>query len=149
MTGLSRNMIIVILVLVVVGFFAYSYLSNNDDSTETVTASELVTLFNANGGVVSLEEDTLTAEIEGTTYEATVTDDFDTSQFLPTALDDGRLTIGYEQDVSEAESPSWASSLVSLLPILLIGALAVWMMRRRATQAQQQQGPQEPPDQPQ
>jgi hypothetical protein len=112
-----------------------------------------VTLFNANGGVVSLEEDTLTAEIEGTTYEATVTDDFNVSELLPDARDDTRLTVGYELDVSEAESSSWASSLISLLPILLIGALAIWMMRRRATQAPQgpqgPQGPQEPPGQPQ
>jgi len=142
-TGLSRNMIIVVMVLLVVGFFAYSYLSN-DDSTETVTASELVTLFEDNGGVVGIEGDTLTAEIDGKTYEATVTDGIDASDFLPTALDDGRLTISYEQTVSEAEGSSWVSSLVSLLPILLIGALAVWMMRRRSTQA-----PTEPPNQPQ
>ena len=143
MAGLSRNMIIVVLVLVVVGFFAFSYLSN-DDSTETVTASELVTLFNENGGVVSIEEDTLTAEIDGKKYEATVTDGFETSEFLPEAIDDGRLTIGYEQSVSEAEGSSWTSSLISLLPILLIGAVAIWMMRRRATQA-----PTQPPNQPQ
>jgi ATP-dependent Zn protease len=142
-TGLSRNMIIVVMVLLVVGFFAYSYLSN-DDETETVTASELVTLFEQNGGVVTIEEGTLTAEIDGKKYEATMTDEVGSSDFLPEALDDGRLTIGYETTVSEAEGSSWVSSLVSLLPILLIGAIAVWMMRRRATQA-----PTNPPDQPQ
>lgn len=141
MTGLSRNMIIVVMVLVVVGFFAYSYLSNDDD-TETITASELVILFKDNGGVVSIEENTLTAEIDGKKYEATAMDEVDTSEFLPAALDDSRLTIGYETTVSEAEGSSWVSSLVSLLPIILIGALAVWMMRRRVTQA-----PTEPPDQ--
>ena len=146
MTGLSRNMIIVVMVLLVVGFFAYSYLSNDDD-TETITASNLVTLFKNDGGVVSIEGDTITAEIDGKKYEATATDGVVSSDFLPEAHDDSRLTIGYETTVSEAESSSWVSSLVSLLPILLIGAVAIWMMRRRATQAPQ--GPQEPPNQPQ
>jgi ATP-dependent Zn protease len=143
-TGLSRNMIIVVMVLLVVGFFAYNYISN-DDGPEAVTASEVVTLFNENGGVVSIEGDTLTAEIDGKQYEATVTDDFDASQFLPEALDDSRLTIGYETTVSESGESGWGSSLISLLPILVIGAVAVWMLRRRTSQAPQ--GPQGPPEQ--
>ena len=128
MPKISRNTIIYILVAVAVIAAGYM-LCVPRGSTEKVSADDIKNLFFINGGYVSIENETIKAEIDGDKYEAVRPQDFDISVFTTREIGDGKLTIAYDDDGDS--SGNWTTMVLTFLPIVLLGIL-LWVFLRRA-----------------
>lgn len=131
MPKISRSLIIWLIVLaVVIGIF-FTLISPGEKA-ERLTTGEIIALVKEKGtqeapADVTVKEQTLSVVIEGKKYEATVPADFDAFQVFSSEYNEGKVTINYE---SPSRWGDWVGILINFLPLILFGALILFMLRQ-------------------
>jgi cell division protease FtsH len=112
---------LLILVAMVAIFFNFILPSGGPEHMDT---GELLALLEAQGGEVTIKEQTLTAKIGDEEYKTTVPKDFDAFEHFEGA---DNVEINYK---GSSGWGSWASILINFLPLILFGALILFIMRQ-------------------
>jgi len=123
MPRISRGLIIWLIILVAVIAIFFTLISPGGGGEE-LTTGEIIDLLNENGGEVTIKGETLTAVVNGTTYETTVPADFDAFERFAGASKP--VTINYEKP----SGWNWSSLLISFLPFILLIALVIFILRQ-------------------
>jgi cell division protease FtsH len=126
MPKISRSLVIwlVILVIAVVIFFT---LISPGGGGESFTTAEVISKIHDEGGEVTIKGTSLTAVIGGETYETTVPESFDAFEEFGTEISQGKVSLNYE---GESGWGSWAGILINFLPLILFGALLLFILRQ-------------------
>src|SRR4030043_785550 len=131
MPKISRNLIIwlVILAVVIGVFFTLISPGEKTERLNTLTAIEELKEY---GGDITIKEQTLSAEINGGQYvgkkiETTVPADFDAFTVFAAQIDKGTVSIDYQRPSSWG---NWVGILINFLPLILFGALILFMLRQ-------------------
>jgi cell division protease FtsH len=135
MPKISRSLIIWLIVLAVVIAVFFTLISPSNKSV-TIPTSELISdlqqgLSPAGGNYttadLTIKDTSLTAVIDGKTYTTTVPSDFNASQVFATQIEQGKLTYNYQ---GPSRWGSWGTILLNLLPLIIFGALILFMLRQ-------------------
>jgi len=126
MPKISRSLVIwlVILVIAVVIFFT---LISPGGGGESFTTAEVISKIHNEGGEVTIKGTSLTAVIGGETYKTTVPESFDAFEEFGTEISQGKVSLNYE---GESGWGSWAGILINFLPLILFGALLLFILRQ-------------------
>jgi cell division protease FtsH len=135
MPKISRSLIIwlIVLAVVIAVFFA---LMSPGTKTETLPSSELITDLqqgiapsggNYTTAALTIKDTSLTAVIDGKTYTTTIPSDFDAFQAFAPQIDQGRVTVNYQ---GPSRWSGWGTILLNFLPLILIGAFVIFMLRQ-------------------
>jgi cell division protease FtsH len=131
MPKISRNLIIWLIILaVVIGVF-FTLISPGEKSERISTLTAIEEL-KAYGGDITIREQTLSGVINGGQYagkkiETTVPADFDAFTVFAAQIDQGKITINYE---GPSRWGNWVGILINFLPLILFGALILFMLRQ-------------------
>jgi cell division protease FtsH len=112
---------LLILVAMVAIFFNFILPSGGPEHMDT---GELLALLKAQGGEVTVKEQTLTAKIGDDEYKTTVPKEFDAFTYFEGS---DNVDINYK---GSSGWGSWASILINFLPLILFGALILFIMRQ-------------------
>jgi cell division protease FtsH len=138
MPKISRSLIIWLIVLAVVIAVFFTLISPGSKSV-AVQSSQLITdlqqgkgpgnetLTSANPADVTIKDTSLTAVIAGTTYTTNVPSNFDAFQVFASQITNGTVNVNYQG------SSRWGSIgtiLINFLPLILFGALIIFMLRQ-------------------
>ena len=136
MPKISRSLIIWLIVLAVV-IAVFFTLMTPGTKTVTLTSSELITdlqqgIDPAGGNytapaTLTIKDTSLTAVIEGKTYTTTVPSNFDAFQVFASQIGNGTVTVNYQ---GASRWSSWGTILINFLPLILFGALIIFMLRQ-------------------
>ncbi|MGB2884391.1 MAG: ATP-dependent zinc metalloprotease FtsH [Dehalococcoidia bacterium] len=126
MPKISRSLIIwlVILVIAVVIFFT---LISPGGGGEQLTTAEVVDKIHNEGGEVTIKGTSLIAVIGGETYETRIPESFDAFEEFETEISQGKVSLNYE---GQSGWGSWAGILINFLPLILFGALLLFILRQ-------------------
>jgi cell division protease FtsH len=126
MPRISRSLIIwlVILVIAVVIFFT---LISPGGGGERLTTAEVVAKIHNEGGEVTIKGTSLTAVIGGETYETRIPESFDAFEEFETEISQGKVSLNYE---GQSGWGNWAGILINFLPLILFGALLLFILRQ-------------------
>ncbi|MGB3129436.1 MAG: ATP-dependent zinc metalloprotease FtsH [Dehalococcoidia bacterium] len=126
MPRISRSLIIwlVILVIAVVIFFT---LISPGGGGESLTTAEVVDKIHNEGGEVTIKGTSLIAVIGGETYETRIPESFDAFEEFETEISQGKVSLNYE---GQSGWGSWAGILINFLPLILFGALLLFILRQ-------------------
>ena len=126
MPKISRSLIIwlVILVIAVVIFFT---LISPGGGGESLTTAEVVDKIHNEGGEVTIKGTSLIAVIGGETYETRIPESFDAFEEFETEISQGKVSLNYE---GQSGWGSWAGILINFLPLILFGALLLFILRQ-------------------
>ena len=142
MPKISRSLIIWLIVLAVVIAVFFTLMS---PGTKTVTlyvvrvdqrfaAGEDPPSAKGPGGnitqppaVLTIKDTSLTAVIDGKTYTTTVPSNFDAFQVFASQIGNGTVTVNYQ---GASRWSSWGTILINFLPLILFGALIIFMLRQ-------------------
>ena len=126
MPKISRSLIIwlVILVIAVVIFFT---LISPGGGGESLTTAEVVDKIHNEGGEVTIKGTSLIAVIGGETYETRIPESFDAFEEFETEISQGKVSLNYE---GQSGWGSWAGILINFLPLILFGALLLFILSR-------------------
>ena len=126
MPKISRNLIIWLVILaVVIGVF-FTLISPGE-KTERLTTLEAIEMIKDKGGEVTVKEQTLTVVIDEKKYETTVPADFDAFTVFAAQIEKGTVSINYE---GPSRWGNWVGILINFLPLILFGALILFMLRQ-------------------
>ncbi|UCC60264.1 MAG: ATP-dependent zinc metalloprotease FtsH [Dehalococcoidia bacterium] len=126
MPKLSRGLVIwlIILVVAIVIFFTVISPGGGGDGEE-VTTGEVIAMLHESGGEVTIQGDSMTAKIGDKEYKVTVPADFDAFDEF---RDDSDVSINYLG--TGGGWGSWAGILINFLPLILFGALLLFILRQ-------------------
>jgi len=134
MPKISRGLIIWLIILIVGIVLFFTLISPGGGATK-IDLLEMIDMINPVNGEYSYTEadltikgQTLTATIDGTEYETTVPTDFDPLVTFVTPIADGKVAKVEFQ--SSGGLGSWASILINFLPLILFGALLLFILRQ-------------------
>jgi len=129
MPKISRNLIIWLVILaVVIGVF-FTLISPGE-KIERLPTLDLITKLQSDGGAITIKEQTLTAVINDVKYETTVPSDFNALDYFGNQACVGctpHISINYE---GPSRWGNWGGILISFLPLIIIGALILFMLRQ-------------------
>jgi len=129
MPKISRNLIIWLVILaVVIGVF-FTLISPGE-KIERLATLDLITKLQSDGGAITIKEQTLTAVINDVKYETTVPSDFNALDYFGNQACVGctpHISINYE---GPSRWGNWGGILISFLPLIIIGALILFMLRQ-------------------
>jgi len=120
---ISRGLIIWLIILVAVIAIFFTLISPGGGGEE-VSTGEIISMLKENGGKVTIKGQSLTAVINGKTYETSVPEGFDAFEKFEGAAKP--VTINYEA----AGGWNWAGMLINFLPLILFGALLIFILRQ-------------------
>jgi len=140
MPKISRSLIIWLIVLAVVIAVFFALMSPGTKSV-SVQSSDLIGALqqgkalpppegpggNYTTAVLTIKDTSLTAVIDGTTYTTTIPSDFDAFQAFAPQIDQGRVTVNYQ---GASRWSGWGTILLNFLPLILIGAFVIFMLRQ-------------------
>ncbi len=130
MPKISRSLIIWLIVLAVVIAVFFTLISPGE-KVERLSTLELIRKLQANGGDVTIKGQTLTAEVDGVKYKTTIPSDFNALEYFgnQTSVDctENCISINYQ---APSGWGSWATILINFLPLILFGALILFMLRQ-------------------
>jgi cell division protease FtsH len=135
MPKISRSLIIWLVVLAVVIAVFFTLISPGNKA-ETLPTSELISDLqqgkSPSGGnyttaVLTIKDTSLTAVIDDKTYTTTIPADFDASQVFAAQIEQGKVTYNYQ---GAGRWGSWGTILINFLPLILFGALIIFMLRQ-------------------
>jgi len=136
MPKISRSLIIWLIVLAVVIIVFFTLLTPGT-KTVSLPSSELITDLQQRtdpaGGnftspaVVTIKDTSLTAVIDGKTYTTTVPSNFDAFQTFASQIATGTVSVNYQ---GSSRWSSWGTILLNFLPLILFGALIIFMLRQ-------------------
>jgi cell division protease FtsH len=141
MPKISRSLIIWLVVLAVVIAIFFTLISPGSKSV-SVQSSVLISALQQGkappppegpGGnftspaVLTIKDTSLTAVIDGVTYTTTVPSDFDAFQVFASQIGNGTVTVNYQ---GASRWGSWGTILLNFLPLILFGALIIFMLRQ-------------------
>ena len=135
MPKISRSLIIWLVVLAVVIAIFFTLISPGN-KTETLPTSELISDLqqgrspaggNYTTADLTIKDTSLTAVIDGKTYTTTIPSDFNASQVFATQIEQGTVTYNYQ---GPSRWGSWGTILINFLPLILFGALIIFMLRQ-------------------
>jgi len=129
MPKISRKLIIWLVVLVaVIAIFFIVISPSGGGGGESVAASELIKEVQAGGTwEVTKKSTSLTAVSDDKTLKATVQEDFQAYDVFKSQIDAGKVELAYEKSSGWG---NWASILINFLPLILFGALLIFMLRQ-------------------
>jgi cell division protease FtsH len=126
MPKISRGLIIWLVILVVAIVIFFTVISPGGGG-ESITTAELIDKIRNEGGDVAIKGTTLTADINGKTYETTIPESFDAFDVFATEISQGKVSLNYE---GQGGWGSWAGILINFLPLLIFGALLLFILRQ-------------------
>ena len=135
MPKISRSLIIWLVVLAVVIAVFFTLISPGNKA-ETLPTSELISDLqqgkSPSGGnyttaVLTIKDTSLTAVIDDKTYTTTIPADFDAFQVFASQIGNGTVTVNYQ---GASRWGSWGTILINFLPLILFGALIIFMLRQ-------------------
>ncbi len=135
MPKISRSLIIWLVVLAVV-IAIFFLLTDTGSKSESLPTSELISYLqqgksptggNYTTAELTIKSTSLTAKIDGVSYKTTIASDFDASQVFATQIEQGKLTYNYK---GESGWSNWGTILLNFLPLILFGALIIFMLRQ-------------------
>jgi cell division protease FtsH len=136
MPKISRSLIIWLIVLAVVIAVFFTLMSPGTKSVSeqsSVLISALQQGIDPAGGnytapaVLSIKDTSLTAVIDGKTYTTTVPSNFDAFQVFASQIGNGTVTVNYQ---GASRWSSWGTILINFLPLIIFGALIIFMLRQ-------------------
>ena len=136
MPKISRSLIIWLIVLAVVIAVFFTLMSPGTKSVSeqsSVLISALQQGIDPAGGnftapaVLTIKDTSLTAVIDGTTYTTTVPSNFDAFQVFAPQIGNGTVTVNYQ---GASRWSGWGTILINFLPLILFGALIIFMLRQ-------------------
>ncbi len=128
----------IIYVVIVIGLMiAMFMLCSPNVEEEESTSSEIIELFQNEGGYIKITVDSLEAHIDGKKYTADKPDGFSPTILLPSEITgDKQLEMAYSEKRDSGSSGGWMNQILSFLPFLLIGVLFFLIMRRMGNKPQ-------------
>jgi len=135
MPKISRSLIIWLVVLAVVIAVFFTLISPGNKA-ETLPTSELISDLqqgkspaggNYTTAELTIKDTSLTVVIDDKTYTTTIPSDFDASQVFATQIEQGKITYNYQ---GPSRWGSWGTILLNFLPLILFGALIIFMLRQ-------------------
>jgi cell division protease FtsH len=128
MPKISRGLIIWLIILIVGIVLFFTLISPGGGATK-IDLLEMIDKVNASTTTdLTIKGQTLTANIDGTEYETTVPTDFDPLKTFEAAIAAGQVTkVDFQ---SSGGLGGWASILVNFLPLILFGALLLFILRQ-------------------
>ncbi len=128
MPKLSRGLIIWLIILIVGIVLFFTLISPGGGATK-IDLLEMIDKVNASTNTdLTIKGQTLTADIDGTEFETTVPTDFDPLKVFESAIASGHVTkVDYQ---SSGGLGGWASILINFLPLILFGALLLFILRQ-------------------
>jgi cell division protease FtsH len=140
MPKISRSLIIWLVVLAVVIAIFFTLISPGSKSV-SVPSSELISDLqqgkspspaggNYTTAAITIKDTSLTAVIDGVTYTTTVPADFDAFQVFASQIAQGnetKFSVNYQ---GAGRWGSWGTILINFLPLILFGALIIFMLRQ-------------------
>jgi len=136
MPKISRSLIIWLIVLAVVIAVFFTLMSPGTKSVSeqsSVLISALQQGIDPAGGnftapaVLTIKDTSLTAVIDGKTYTTTVPSNFDAFQVFAPQIGNGTVTVNYQ---GASRWSSWGTILINFLPLIIFGALIIFMLRQ-------------------
>ena len=137
MPKISRSLIIWLIVLAVVIAVFFTLMS---PGTKSVSEQSSVLISALQQGidpatsgnftapaVLTIKDTSLTAVIDGKTYTTTVPSNFDAFQVFASQIGNGTVTVNYQ---GASRWSSWGTILINFLPLILFGALIIFMLRQ-------------------
>ncbi len=128
MPKISRGLIIWLIILVV-GIVIFFTLISPGGGAQKIDLLEMIDKVNASQETeLTVKGQTLLATIDGEEYETTVPADFDPLVVFESAIASGQITtIDY---ASSGGLGSWGGILINFLPLILFGALLIFILRQ-------------------
>ncbi|MEE8470566.1 MAG: ATP-dependent zinc metalloprotease FtsH [Dehalococcoidia bacterium] len=123
---ISRKLIIYLLIGVAMIAVFFTFISPSGGAEE-VTTLELINILRDRGGDITIREQTLSAVVGGREYKATVPANFDAEEVFADEILQGKVTYDYEPSGGMG---SWVGLLINFLPLILFGALLLFIMRQ-------------------
>ena len=126
MPKMSRRVIIWILIMMAVVAIFVTLISPRGE-VEPPTTLEVFNKVKESGGEVTIKNTSLIAIINDEVFETTVPEGFDAFKEFEEGIAQGKISINYEQPSGWG---SWGSILINFLPLILFGALIIFILRR-------------------
>ncbi|MDY6892510.1 MAG: ATP-dependent zinc metalloprotease FtsH [Chloroflexota bacterium] len=123
---MSRRVIIWILIMMAVVAIFVTLISPRGE-VEPPTTLEVFNKVKESGGEVTIKNTSLIAIINDEVFETTVPEGFDAFKEFEEGIAQGKISINYEQPSGWG---SWGSILINFLPLILFGALIIFILRR-------------------
>jgi cell division protease FtsH len=126
MPKISRRLIIWVVILVALIAIFVTIISPGGGG-ESITTDQVITRLHNDGGDVTIEGTSLTAVIGDKTYKTTVPESFDAFKEFESEISQGKVSVDYEGGGGWG---SWAGILINFLPLILFGALLIFILRQ-------------------
>ena len=127
MPRISRKLIIWLVILVGVAVIFYMLISPGGGGAERLAASELIDKVKASGDwELTIKGTSLTAVSGGEKFVAAVPESFDAFEVFGTKIGD-TVTLTFAKSSSWG---NWAGILINFLPLILFGALLIFILRQ-------------------
>ncbi|MEE9401083.1 MAG: ATP-dependent zinc metalloprotease FtsH, partial [Dehalococcoidia bacterium] len=124
---MSRKLIIWLVILVGVAVIFFMLISPGGGGAERLAASELIDKVKASGDwELTIKGTSLTAVSGGEKFVATVPESFDAFEVFGTKIGD-TVTLTFAKSSSWG---NWAGILINFLPLILFGALLIFILRQ-------------------
>jgi len=128
MPRISRKLIIWLVILVGVVVIFFVLISPGGSSAERLAASELIDKVKASGDwELTIKGTSLTAVSGTEKFVATVPESFDAFEVFDAEIASGDVELKYETSSSWG---NWAGILINFLPLILFGALLIFILRQ-------------------
>jgi cell division protease FtsH len=137
MPKISRRVVLWLIIIVAAVAVFYLLIAPRGEG-ESVPASQLITCLHGNGtcfaggshydkAELTIKGTSLTAVVDGKTYKSTIPESFDAFKEFNSEIQGGGLSIDYR---SASGWGDWASILINFLPLILFGALLLFIVRQ-------------------
>jgi cell division protease FtsH len=126
MPRISRGLVIWLVILVVAIVIFFTVISPGGGG-ETKTTDWIISEIQAKGGEVTIKGTSLTAVIGDTTYKTNIPESFDAFEVFESEISQGTITLNYE---GQSGWGSWGGILINFLPLILFGALLLFILRQ-------------------
>jgi len=128
MPRISRKLIIWLVILVGVVVIFFVLISPGGSGAERLAASELIDKVKASGDwELTIKGTSLTAVSGTEKFVATVPESFDAFEVFDAEIASGDVELKYETSSSWG---NWAGILINFLPLILFGALLIFILRQ-------------------
>jgi cell division protease FtsH len=128
MPRISRGLIIWLIILIVGVVIFFTIISPGGGGGEFITTDKLIDKIKDDGAEVTVRGTSLTAVIGDDTFSTTVPESFDALEVFANEINQGRVTVNYEG--SGGGFGSWIGILINFLPLILFGALLLFILRQ-------------------
>jgi len=128
MPRISRGLIIWLIILIVGVVIFFTIISPGGGGGEFITTDKLIDKIKDDGAEVTIRGTSLTAVIGDDTFSTTVPESFDALEVFANEINQGRVTVNYEG--GGGGFGSWIGILINFLPLILFGALLLFILRQ-------------------